>query len=208
MSEKRGEPGGEVFHTKFAIGQTIFYARVDRVMEERACSVCGGEGKIETVARDGSVHRVECPAARYQARARELAREEGRCWHGRVSLGVRHAADKLRPMTVGRVNVEYGGLSGFTNMGGPKDQNYKLEESVMCYETGIGSGSVYRTEPYFPDRWGTVCSWGIFAHPEEAEEWAAKTVAILDGMLATELAYEEALAENEVRSEAMLTEVP
>lgn len=167
--------------TTFDIGQTIFRAVVRREIDTRICPVCGGKGELKTTAEDGSEHWVDCPMSKM------ATPKDQRCYSGKVNVGVRHKAEPIRSLTVGLICVEHGGLGpcgdrSFSNMGTHEDQSYGREESVMCYETGVGSGSVYNIEPRVNERGG----WSVFATEDEAVRWAEALVEKCDTLLQSE----------------------
>ena len=150
--------------TTFEIDQEIWLARVERKMETLTCPACGGVGKIEATAEDGIKYQVDCPNIYYKTRVPE----EKRCHGGKINVRMRPVALLPQILTVGMIKVEIGGLSKsdrtFDNLGYKENQNFERKEQVMCYETGIGSGSLYYVEP---QKWG-----GIFATYDEAVAWA------------------------------------
>ena len=161
--------------TPFNIGQTIYYAGFKRVMEMRPCVVCGGSGRVDIIGADGSKHKVRCPAANF-----DYDHEE-KCRDGEVKVGICFEAEPIRVLTVGQIQMRYGGLvepdgedRTFHNIGEHEHQSYEREDGVMCYETGIGSGSVYRTEPREGDDGGSA----IFATEEAALKWVAGQVTV------------------------------
>ena len=188
--------------TTFDIGQTVFQAAVGREMETRTCPVCGGKGQLKTTAEDGSEHWVDCPMSK------TMMTEDQQCRSGKVNVGMRHKAEPIRPLTVGKIHVEYGGLGprgdrSFSNMGTHEDQSYECEESVMCYETGVGSGNVYDIEPRVGERGGR----GVFATEDEAASWAEALVEKCDALLQpdpiTDSRMDEAREEAEAASHEM-----
>lgn len=171
-----------IIETLFSIGQAAYYATVGRETQDIACSRCSGRGELLTTDVLGEEHRVPCPSMR-------LGFDDPyRCRSGRVIVGLRHVC-RIRELTVGQVRVTVGGLSGNSNMGDPGQQTREQAEEVMCYETGIGSGSIYSVKPRVSDQ-GAV---GTFASREEAEQWGAVTEGVLNSKLKMELIHEAAL---------------
>ncbi len=131
---------------------------------------------MDAIAEDGSEHSVPCPNGRKHD-------TPDACWQGRIKVGLRYALN-IERMTVGRVRVVVGSIGGFSNMGGHDDQTNEREEEVMCYETGIGSGSVYTVEPR---EYGDSI-WCLFADEDEAQTWADEQIASKNTALGVELA--------------------
>ena len=155
--------------TAFDIGQTIYLVSVTDRMERGPCSICDGAGKITATDKCGGTHTVDCPAASYY-----LPRGLAACRHGEVDIAM-GSVFEIRSDKVGQVRVEIGGVNVHSGMADHEDQTFKREESVMCYSTGIGGGSVFYVDE---DRGGTR----IFATEEEARTWAEAEVAVRDAL--------------------------
>ena len=156
--------------TAFDIGQTVYRASVTDRMERGLCPICDGAGKIDATDKRGKPHTVECPAASYAASKRPPGVVA--CRSGQVDIAM-GSVFEIRSDMVGQIKIEIGGLSGNTNMDDHSGQTFEREECVMCYGTGIGSGSLF----YVGEGHGGT---RIFATEEEAKAWAEGEVAVRD----------------------------
>ena len=124
------------FETQFNFKQEVWEVRQCMVNEWVPCSFCAATGKIKGA---GGEERM-CPEC-----------------HGRLG---RHEVKGLAwaaggPLTVGQIRIEHTCASTggegciFDNYGPQKEQR---KEEYMCYETGIGSGSIHRDYELFASR--------------------------------------------------------
>jgi len=122
-------------YTKYSCGNKVF--KIQQEMEEifKTCGCCGGKKRI--TGRDDKERM--CP---------ECCGNGGKTEYGVKKWFVRGN------LTVGQVRFEYTEKSkgydpdSIFNNYGPRDEKY--EEIYMCYETGIGSGSLHYADTLFP----------------------------------------------------------
>lgn len=111
--------------TKFSNGDKVWYGTAGEVYTRRPCDECGATGRLKI---EGKAFTVACFSC-----------------NGRGDFGSSTLGPHAKPLTIGQVRVSIadspgdGHSSMFSNYG-PVN---KREESYMCVETGIESGSVY-----------------------------------------------------------------
>lgn len=149
----------------FELGQTIHLASVSDQMEHEPCPICDGTSHINATDEVGGTHRLDCPASAHSSRHRPDGAEQ--CRRGRIDVRMGSVL-RIRVLTVGKITIEHGGLSGKSNMDSHAGQTFERHESVMCYETGIGTGNVWRLEASHGSR--------PFATDDEAREWGEAEV--------------------------------
>ena len=119
-------------NTKFNFEDTVFKIIQAHRTEHVPCDCCGGKGEIK-------VHHDKiriCPDC-----------------YGRKGANVNKAYEWMTPdttLTIGQIRVTatcaYINDSIFSNYGSQEEER---KEEYMCYETGIGSGSVYSADNLF-----------------------------------------------------------
>jgi hypothetical protein len=133
------------YETKYNFGDKVYQIEREQVWERETCEQCDGEGVFKTVS--GKEQRC---------------RDCNGIGTIRVGKGTKHAVGEL--LTIGQIRVQHtienegvdeddfiGSVrssdgSGKTNFG-VQDEEYK--EEYMCYETGIGTGTVHKMEGLF-----------------------------------------------------------
>jgi len=122
-------------YTKYSCGNKVFKVQQQFKTEFIKCNFCGGVKTIK--GKDGSV--APCPTCH---------------GHGGANVTLGKEWMIAGTMTIGEVRFSYTGKSGgldpdsiFSNYG-PQDEKY--EEAYMCYETGIGNGSIHHVNTLFP----------------------------------------------------------
>lgn len=120
--------------TKYNFGDKVQQIWMTKKTEFKKCSFCDGCGKI--YGKDGN--EKQCPQC------------YGRLgWD--VQVGEGFAIEK--ELTIGEVRIEWkcdyksDSDTPFDNYG---DQTEYFKEVYMCYETGIGSGTLWPVERLFP----------------------------------------------------------
>lgn len=113
--------------TKFAVGDVVWAASVDRETKKLPCPDCKDSRKWKAVSPAGAEHEINCP----------------RCstnYMGNSDLRLTYsvATPRVRKLTVGSVEYHSVGFGG-----GPPETKY------MCHETGIGSGQVYNDDDLY-----------------------------------------------------------
>jgi hypothetical protein len=121
--------------TKFNCGDMVWKINHTRVMVELACKFCCGSGKIN--GKDGS--ETSCPKC-YGKRVDKTWEDQG--WH---------ISQETPTLTIGEIRCKFtaeykNSSSPFLNYG-PQKEHY--EEEYMCYETGIGSGTLHKVDSLF-----------------------------------------------------------
>ena len=120
--------------TTFDIGQTVYSIGHDSVNDWEACLACGGDGTI--TLKDGKKRNCpECYGRKGFSRFKHLA------WQlrGTLQIGqVRFQATNMRSTSFASNVGEY-----------DPTMNADVEEEYMCYETGIGSGTVHKISNLF-----------------------------------------------------------
>jgi len=121
------------FNTKFNFGDKVFQIWFLPEREWKDCGFCGGSGKIYGKDKSEST----CPEC-YGRRGKDI--EICKEWKVQNEL------------TIGEIRIESkceykpDEESDFTNYG-PQEEYYK--EVYMCYETGIGSGTLHASDKLF-----------------------------------------------------------
>lgn len=107
--------------TKFAVGDVVYAASVDRETKRLPCPDCKGSRKWKVVSPAGAEHEIGCPrcSTNYMA-------------NSDLRLTYTVATPRVRKLTIGSVEYRSVGIGG-----GPAETRY------MCRETGVGSGQVY-----------------------------------------------------------------
>jgi len=126
--------------SKFALNQEVFPISRARKRKTEKCPQCNGVGKMSWF--DGTA--VNC----------------GRCWGNKsitISSGESWQVGEL--LTVGEINISIRSfkktnicldISGhFSNLGVYDPDKMTKKETVMCYETGIGSGALHNVDKLF-----------------------------------------------------------
>jgi hypothetical protein len=119
--------------TEFDPGDVVFHVRKTTRPTRERCPSCGGNGRM--TGMDGE--RVVCPTC-YGRRTVVTGNEETRVVDG--------------PLTIAEVRVlerpehREGEDSEFANYGHVEPRR---EETYMCRETGVGTGTIYRVENLF-----------------------------------------------------------
>jgi len=122
--------------TKYDFKDRVFKISKKQKCERVPCVFCGGEGRIKGMNEE---YR-SCP---------ECYGNKGHNRH----VGLGWEIDSL--LTIGEIRVEYRCSnvseddSMFDNYG---SQDEKYEEIYMCYETGIGSGTLHNGDNLFPTK--------------------------------------------------------
>lgn len=114
--------------TKFAVGDVVFHATIITEKRSHPCPDCKGSRKWKAISPAGGEFEVACP----------------RCSHVYMSnrdpsLDYSWWVPSVRTLTVGLIKAS----------SQPYNGDYDSGNSYMCYETGIGSGSVYREGELF-----------------------------------------------------------
>lgn len=177
-----------IIYSDYEIGDIIHPASVERILETRPCPVCDGTSHLETTDHVGGLHEVPCPN-------RTLPWDDpSKCRHGQTDAGTRHFAAGPRELTIGRIQVTVGGLDAphGSNMGGARYQTNGHATTVMCYETGIGSGNIWTPGRETLALNGRGAS-KVCHTAAEAVEWGDAMVKYLDDRLEGELLHAEAL---------------
>ena len=120
--------------TKYANGDVVFAIGNYPVKKWQSCGFCPGTGKI--VGNDGNERF--CP---------ECYGRMGKYIYEPQQWQVNHMI-----LTIGQVRItitDSPGQEGETVFDNFKEQHGR-EESYMCIETGIGSGSVHRADTLYP----------------------------------------------------------
>jgi hypothetical protein len=120
--------------TKFNLGDTVYFAFVDKVTKSTPCTACGGNKMLEVVPITGKPYMVDC-----------------RDCSGTGRNDFIDLAPGARKLTLGQVTVcvvNSLGLDGEDTFDNYKPQS-SYGERYMAVETGIGSGSVYNGEDLF-----------------------------------------------------------
>lgn len=117
--------------TKFENGDTVFHAYVGDGYKSIPCDECSEAGWLKV---EGKTYKIAC-----------------RVCNGRGSLATYEPMPRATMMMIGQVRIsitESPGKPGYSpssNFGPQRER----EESYMCVETGIGSGTIYRVEDLF-----------------------------------------------------------
>ena len=111
------------FTTKFSIGDTVYHAWTTTERKKHRCPDCLGSRKWTVKSPAGREYQFDCPRCN-SSYISERA----------LSLEYSVFSPAVHQRTVGQVRAQTG----------PESQN-----EYMCYETGVGSGSVYREESLF-----------------------------------------------------------
>jgi hypothetical protein len=121
------------FESKYGPGETVYFIQRSYPRVYTTCQFCNGRGQIE-----GANHTVrQCPEC--YGRGGEYSYKPQEWQLSKV-------------LTIGQIRIEYTpesteGISDiFDNY---KAQKEKYTETYMCYETGIGSGSIYNEKDLF-----------------------------------------------------------
>ena len=110
------------FESQFSLGDRIFHIRRDTEQLYKECHKCRGKGELTILFPGGSQEKTDC-------------RE---CHDGRVRAGSQYSwRPQPNPLTVGKITVEVDG------------NDLTIQETYMCNETGIGSGTLYRGQHMF-----------------------------------------------------------
>lgn len=120
--------------SKFDLNDTVYTITRTSVPKTKTCTGCEGAGVIEL--KNGN--KSGCPEC-----------------HGRKIVLVPQPVQfnvQLVPLTIGLVRVQAKNLFQegiFDNIGYYKEGLTEFETEYMCYETGIGSGTVWNEENLF-----------------------------------------------------------
>lgn len=122
--------------TRFGLGDVVFYLRHELVARHAACGACSGTGAILLPQTQRGY--VGCPDC-------------GGYAHQGPLIDTVDAYDITGPLTVGEVRVVV-------------NNDGALTESYMCVETGVGSGTVYKSDRLFvsldaAEEWATAAGW-------------------------------------------------
>lgn len=125
-----------IIETKYNIGDQVVKIGFDRREEKIKCPACSGRGEIEL--DDGKM--TMCP----------------KCWNrGFVSIWHDERWQIRGVMTIGQVMAKITNFvsnGDFNNVGHQgDDSNTEYEYSYMCYESGIGSGTVHYQDTLYTD---------------------------------------------------------
>ena len=113
------------FESKFDPGEVVYHIIKNRKQNIISCGLCGGSGEIK--GKDGRLRA--CPEC------------YGQCYYVKYLDLEWKVSEQL--LTVGQIRIEF--IAHSTN----NAQLEKRVESYMCYETGIGSGSIYYLDTLF-----------------------------------------------------------
>ena len=118
--------------TTFELGQEIYRPGVANYRRTEKCPSCGGSRKLIATDALGNEVEAKCPNCNV---------------HGQIFIPMRHPY--VEKLTVGMVRFVVKAVDEAHNMSaGPMT----TEEEVMCYQSGIGSGSVFKAEKVFASR--------------------------------------------------------
>ena len=122
-----------IINSKYDLNQEVWKIRREMAQEFITCSACGGSGEI-TLLDDIKRNCPECYGRKGENRS--IAME----W---MVVGV---------YTVGQVHATITNITSdgiFDNVGSYKDGETEEKYEYMCYETGIGSGTVHNEDSLF-----------------------------------------------------------
>lgn len=130
-----------ILESKYDLGQEVWSIHTTHEHVSLPCLFCRGAKYLKVSGPTEDVYEsVPCP------------RCQGRGSVALVTIPV-WAVDSS-PMTIGMVRVEVKQSPGLP--GGSRFTNYSAqdgrEESYMCVETGVGSGSIHRVERLYPSK--------------------------------------------------------
>jgi hypothetical protein len=117
-------------NTKFNFKDRVYGILKKTKREWVKCGFCGGEGMIKGINQKD----IRCPDC------------YGRRGH-HIDIGLGWEIEYI--LTIGEIRIEYRCMhesdedTMFDNYGSKKE---KYKESYMCYETGIGSGSIHNAD--------------------------------------------------------------
>ena len=121
--------------TKFSLNEKVWLIRRDMKKEFRPCEFCNGTGKITCNGIDR-----QCPEC-----------------YGRKGSMVNIALQwqVVDELTIGQICCKVTSLKKtgmFDNIGEYDPSNLETEITYMAYETGVGSGNVYRERDLFIEK--------------------------------------------------------
>lgn len=120
-----------IIETKFNNGDVVYYADVSEAYTSTPCAECAGTGRLKI---EGKTYTIAC-----------------RDCNGRGSFSRSELAPAAALRTIGQIRVEIKdspgkpGHSTFSNYGPQSGR----DETYMCIETGVGSGSVFYAADLF-----------------------------------------------------------
>jgi hypothetical protein len=121
--------------TKYNFGDKVYQIWNTRCKQWEKCSFCGGDGRI--IGKDSK--SVLCPEC-YGNKGRNIFIEEKYTIQKQLTIG------QVKIKATGKYTTE--DRDNFFDNYGDQEESYK--ESYMCYETGIGSGTVWPVDKLFP----------------------------------------------------------
>ena len=111
--------------TEMNLHDNIYYAKVFQTNVWDDCLVCKGDYLNLNVEVERKNFKVRCPV----------------CTAGKICTG--KFDSEIKCLTIGQIQIKINELKkGSTN-------SFQLEEEYMCYETGIGSGTIHTIGKFY-----------------------------------------------------------
>lgn len=135
--------------TRFNLGERVWKIEPDTETINLPCRACRGRGFLDATGANGEARSVKCPDCYSNGGATSTVRlGSWPQWRVRSEL-----------LTIGMIQLRVIDRSGADN-GEPFDNTNPAkaarmnedEENYMCWETGVGSGSVHHVEDLFGSR--------------------------------------------------------
>ena len=123
-----------IFSTKYNINDMVYHIALRKKQEFVKCTACNAHGRITLL--DGET--TECPKCHGDGGKTQYLDE---CWLMDRTLTIGQVRSKV-------TNMKKTGI--FDNVGEFELGADKKEVEYMAYETGIGSGTIWREEDLFP----------------------------------------------------------
>ena len=138
--------------TRFSLGDQVWSIGPNAEEIKLPCRCCRGRAWLEAKGADGESHSVPCPECGQSATVRLGSWPE---WRVERSLRI----GLIRVQVADHTGTDNGERGDNMNPARAERVGGRDEERYMCWETGVGSGSLHRVED-------------LFATPELAEEEA------------------------------------